>query len=331
VEAGAAAERLVEDMSPEALAIQSLFRIDDKSGGDIDFILNSAQLDLDRDWYKRLAIPKARQRGVSAYVLARKLVKCLHRRNTRAVVISHEAEATQRLLRRVHYYIENLRGVQASVRPKQNEIIFEKTNSVMYIGTAGARKFGRGDTITDLHASEVAYWPDPKELTAGLFQAVPRETGEITVESTGNGRGNWYHNLCSRAAKGQSSFKLHFIPFHTSPEYSLACSEEEARALMDSLQDDWDEPDRVKAFGLTAGQILFRRAVLEELDYDLAKCNQEYPSKLDDCFQAAGGSLFQRVKYVPTPDWIQMKDVDRNLWILKGSIFFYVFTQRAVS
>jgi hypothetical protein len=40
---------------------------------------------------------------------------------------------------------------------------------MFYIGTAGARKFGRGDTITDLHCSEVAFWENAKELTAGLL------------------------------------------------------------------------------------------------------------------------------------------------------------------
>ena len=64
------------------------------------------------------------------------------------------------------------------------------------------------------------------------------------------------------------------------------------------------EPDVMRAYGLTAGQILWRRSIIEdELDGDLFEWNKEYPSCLDDCFQTAGGGIFQSVRYVETPDW----------------------------
>jgi hypothetical protein len=86
------------------------------------------------------------------------------------------------MLARVHYYLENLRGPKAVIKnSSKNELTFPKTNSMFYIGTAGSRKFGRGDMITDLHCSEVAYWEDPKSLITGLFQAVPRNGGEIVL------------------------------------------------------------------------------------------------------------------------------------------------------
>jgi hypothetical protein len=55
----------------------------------------------------------------------------------------------------------------------KREFTFPKTNSMFYIGTAGARKFGRGDTITDLHCSEYAFWENPVDLFSGLTDAVP--------------------------------------------------------------------------------------------------------------------------------------------------------------
>ena len=161
------------------------------------------------------------------------------------------------------------------------------------------------DTITDLHCSEYAYWPKPEELLRGLFQAVPK-SGNISIESTGNGVGNNYHQRCMRAASGRSRFRLHFLPWHTFPEYSYTISDEIANNVMSNLMEEWEEPELVERFELTAGQIVWRREKLEDMDYDLASFKQEYPSTLDECFQASGNSLFQTVNFVPSKSWIKL-------------------------
>lgn len=302
--------------TPQRLVIESMFQIVNKESQVVPFILNSAQRALDDAWAPRMLVPKARQEGVSSYWLAYFTVECLSRPNTRAVVISHETEATQRMLAKVEFYLENLRGPKAVIAThNKNEISFPKTNSVFYIGTAGSRKFGRGDFISHLLASEIAYWPDPKSLAAGLFQAVPRHSGVLIVESTGNGSGNYYHNLCVRALKGQSSFKLFFLPWHTFGEYRDPVTPAEAEDIMSNLDDSIDEPDLVKRYNLDAGQIAFRRAKLEEFDYDLQKWYQEYPASFDDCFQVAGGGIFHRVNYVPSDKWQKR---DQYFWALEG-------------
>ena len=306
--------------TPQKLVIESMFQIVDKNSMVVPFKLNTAQVALDNAFARRMIIPKARQEGVSSYWLAYFVVECLSRQNTRAVVVSHETEATQRMLAKVEFYLENLRGPKAVIAThNKNEISFPKTNSVFYIGTAGARKFGRGDTITHLLASEIAYWPDPKSLAAGLFQAVPRQSGILIVESTGNGAGNYYHNIAVRALKGQGSFKLFFLPWQTFPEYRDPVTPEEAVEVMSHLEGDKEDQDSevslVSKYRLDAGQILFRRAKLEEFDYDIQKWNQEYPASFDDCFQDAGSGIFHRVNFRPTPLW---KKVDQYLWVLEG-------------
>ena len=302
--------------------------IADKAGDDVPFILNSAQRELDNNLTGRDIIPKARQEGISAYFLARSTVKCLHKRNTRAVVISHEDKSTQRMLNRVRYFLQNIQG---GLKPvigvdSRNEITFPKTNSMFYIGTAGSKKFGRGDTITDLHCSEAALWSNPKELTAGLFQAVPRKTGSISIESTGYGVGNWYHRRCMRAAAGIGRYKLHFFNWQDFEEYSVDLTDEEQHVLMENLSAEWQECDWkddnnewhegvANKYNLTPGQIQFRRDTLEEMDYDLQLFKQEYPMTLDECFQATGRSLFDRINFVQTDQWIRE---NQQFWILQG-------------
>lgn len=300
-------------LTKEALAIETMFQIVDKDGLDVPFVLNGAQKELDNNITGRDIIPKARQRGVSSYFLARYTAACMIKKNVRAVIVSHESDATQRLFDRCHYYVNNMRGPNPEVgRSGLNIMTFPKTNSTIYIGTAGSRKFGRGDTISHLLCSEYAYWPHPTELLSGLLDAVPH-SGEIAIESTGNGIGNDYHRRAVRAYEGQSQWKCHFLSWIDAEEYSAKLSPEEAEIVMANLDPELEEPQLVADYGLTAGQILWRRDKLEEKDYDLRLFKQEYPLTLDECFQAAGESLFYRVKFQSTPFW---KDQGNHLHVL---------------
>lgn len=304
-------------MTPERLIIESMFQIVDKDGRDVPFVLNPYQARLDDTLTGRDIIPKARQLGMSAYVLANFTAKCLHKRNTRAVVISHDKESTQRMLARVHYYLNNLRGPSAVIQnASKNELSFPKTNSVFYIGTAGSRKFGRGDTITDLHCSEIAYWEDPKSLVAGLFQAVPRSSGSIFIESTGNGTGNYYHRACMRAYEGVGRFRIHFFDWLLAEEYRVPLTDDEKAALLADLKVEWEEPDLLKR-GLSLEQIAFRREKLEEFDYDLQRFKAEYPLTLDECFQASGYSIFAVVPYLPLNEWVCLEKP--HFWALEDT------------
>lgn len=299
----------------ERLIIESMLMIADKDGNDVPFILNPAQARLDARLTGRDIVPKARQEGVSSYALARGLVKCLGQRNTRAVVISHETEATQRMLNKVHYMIETMRGPKPIIKnSSKNEITFPKTNSMFYIGTAGAKKFGRGDTITFLHCSEVAFWESPKDLLGGLFQAVPK-SGEIMIESTGNGMGNYYHRQVMRAAANKSRYRLHFLDWHGFPEYTLDLTPEQEEYLLKNFDSALDEHYLYSEGILTLGQIAWRREKIEELDYDINLFKQEYPMTLDECFQATGRSIFTKVNYEQTDQW---KREGPNLYILGG-------------
>lgn len=291
-------------MTPEAMIIESMFKVVNKDGKDVPFILNSAQRPIDENLTGRDIIPKARQEGVSTYFLGRYTAACLSKRNVKATIISHETESTQRLLTRCQYFLDNLRGPNPVVgRSGINVITFPKTDSMIYLGTAGSKKFGRGDTITHLHCSEYAFWPNAKSLLSGLFQAVPA-SGEIAIESTGKGKGNDYHKRVMRAYNKQSVYHCHFLNWFDFPEYTVEVSDDVAVRVMNSLVEEWEEPQIVRQFGLTAGQILWRRIKLEELDYDLKEFKSEYPATIDECFQASGDSLFQRVQYEPTDEWV---------------------------
>lgn len=298
-------------MTPEGLIIESLFNIPNKEGEDVPFMLNDAQRQIDDSLSGRDIIPKARQEGVSSYFLARFTAACMMYRNVRAVVISHDMESTQRLLSRVKYYVENIRGPKpVTSNLSANKIGFDKTNSVFYLGTAGSRKFGRGDTITHLHCSEYAFWPNAKQLMVGLLQAVPL-SGEVGIESTGNGY-NDYYRRCMRAYAGKSVWRNHFLGWDTFPEYQLKLDEEEKSVFLGTLDNEWEELSLL-ASGVSAEQLAWRRMKLDELDYDVRAFKQEYPRTLDECFQMSSESIFHKINYEATDKW---KLKERGYWVL---------------
>jgi len=304
-------------MSPEAFLIESMFYIPNKNGDKVKFKLNPHQVALDESLSGRDIIPKARQLGVSMYILARFAIECLTKDNRRCVIVSHQSEATRRLLSRIKYMLNNIDGLKPDLSTNtSNEITFRKTNSTLYIGTAGNADFAVGDTITNLHASECSRWKDAGQLLLGLFQAVP-STGQIFIESTGHGVGNWFHKACMRASEGQG-FKMHFLPWNREPEYRKFLTPHEQMRFLSSLDEDLGEPELLRSGMLDVEQLAWRRDKIIEMDYSMQAMLEQYPLTLDECFQSDGASFFTRIKkgnhlktMVKDPD-------DRHLFVLPG-------------
>lgn len=281
--------------------------IPDKEGKDVDFILNPEQAELDANLTGRDVIAKARQMGFSTYVLGLFLARCLMFRNRRAVLVSHDTQSTQKLLARIHYMIKHMKGARPDLKySNMNYITFNKMDSSIYVGTAGSGDFGVGDTISDLHCSEVSRWENPGPLLSGLFQAVPT-TGTIILESTGRGVGNYFHRTAMKAKEGSDEgFKLHFFNWLLRPEYSLPTTPEQAQEILSNPNAETEEEYYTKAFGLTPGQLRWRRRKIAELDHDLSQFKEQYPCDLDECFQSTGTGFFQKINYRMEADWVQV-------------------------
>jgi len=285
-------------MTPEAQVIETLFKVQNKQGQLIDFLLNPSQHDYDEERTDHDLIPKARQKGFSTFRVAVQLAKCLGKEGTHAVLISHEAQATQRLLDRAQLMLKHIKGPPPVMgRNSRNELYFPKTESTYYIGTAGSRAFGRGDTITDLHISEYAWWEnDGLKHIAGLMQAVPM-SGTVCIESTGNGTSNDFFYMVSNAQRlGYHTF---FRSWHDDDEYSMIPA---AGWNPDGFEDLFLQMK--EKYDLTEGQLYWYWVKLNEFRGNLKMMRQEYPSTLMECFQATGGLIFPDIDREVTPEWI---------------------------
>jgi hypothetical protein len=307
-------------MTSEVEVIETLFNIPTKEGVRVPFKLNTAQRYFDDHddplSRKRLIVAKARQKGFSSVILAKFGVRCMGTEGTRAVCVSHESDATQRLLDKVDYYIKHINGPSPVFgRHSRQEMYFEKMESTYYIGTAGAKAFGRGDTITDLHCSEYAFWDDPIKHSAGLFQAVPW-SGRIYIESTGNGMDNDFYYIWEHA--DQMGFTRIFYPWYADEEYQVALPKFMLEWKPDTPKHNNYLKELKDKLHLKDTQAYWYELKLRELRENLSLMQQEYPSTPEECFQSGGGTIFPFIKKTNSNLWVTERFEGKYLNRLKG-------------
>ena len=303
------------------------FFIRNKKGVKVPYKPNRSQLEYRKKKTRRNLILKGRQQGLSKEIDADQLADCL-KKSTNAVVISHEKEATKRLFAAVRYYVDNLEmKPQVSIDSK-SELKFPEVGSSYFIGTAGQKAFGRGDTVDRAHLSEAAFYENFEAILAGISEAA--EQGQIDIETTANGR-NGFYDLWEKAKRGMSPYTCIFIPWFLNEEYSsdtmsvedkegLSVSvrqlfaipdnefgfTEEEKALIARVKKEWD-------IDLTVGQIKWRRyKVWDKGDLFF----QEYPEDDVSCFLQSGRSVFKHIKVdvtrrIPLDDLAKIREVDK--------------------
>ena len=260
--------------------IESSFFIVDKNSQDVKFTLNAAQKRFLEDMTGRDLILKARQLGFSTLVLAIFTYDFLFTKNSTSMSISYETGAAQKLLDKVKHFVEPL-GVPLRYNSR-NEMFNEAMNSRFYIGTAAAVTTGRGQTINNLHASEVAFYPDADTLMTGLLQSIPKD-GNVIMESTANGMGNLFHREWKKSSELDSAWFPHFFPWSADPEYSAYV--EPGTSLVG------EERIIADKYGLTRGQIAWMRLKKREFKND-DDFHQEYPLSPQEAFISSGNPAF---------------------------------------
>jgi hypothetical protein len=158
----------------------------------------------------REIVLKARQEGMSSFILALFTVDFICIPHSISICISHRKDATELLFKKVKFYIEsycNKNGfdVKQYLGTETKGLITSQVkNSMFYIGTAGAKVGGRGGSARNILFSECAFYQDTELITAreivvGTAQQVPQGRGMIFIESTANGMDNYYQQEWERA------------------------------------------------------------------------------------------------------------------------------------
>lgn len=272
--------------------IETLFQIENKDAQVVPFKFNNVQDDFYVLWKRALAgdiralfdILKARQQGFSSLVLALYTVDFLTIPNIWCVCVSHETKATQRLFRKVHMYIQRLPFEVPLDVSSKDMIINKSTGGVFYIGTAGSRAFGQGDTIHRLHLSELSRYRDPETLIKNILPAVP-PNGIIVKETTANGMGNYHHREWVKEKAGQSPYMPFFSPWFASKEYAIRPL---TPLVLTSTERKLNEQ-----YNLSQDQLNWRRSKIQELGSEDA-FKEQYPATDMEAFISSGASAFDK-------------------------------------
>jgi hypothetical protein len=223
-------------------------------------------------------ILKARQVGSSTFLQGEMFRKTVTSTQT-TITLAHDAETTQKLRRMADRFYEHCKF--GSIQPQRKYAnatlaTYPEFDSTAIIATAGNVETGRGDTYTEMHGSEVAFWKDAERIVAGAMQGGnPR----VALESTPNGAQGFFYEKCMEAMSGGGVWKLHFFPWWWDDEYRLSgeiTPTEEERELM-------------QKHGLDNAQINWRREKIKELGRLFP---QEYPEDAISCFLTSGNSYF---------------------------------------
>lgn len=274
---------------------QSALKIRTKAGEIAPLKLNNAQQILHKAVQKqvkstgkvRVIILKARQQGLSTYTGGYLYFSVSQNKARKAMVLSHQADSTKALFDMTKRFHENCPEI---LKPhtkysSRRELSFDILDSSYVVATAGGESVGRGETLTHVHASELAFWPksNAEDIFNGLVQAVPNTKGTaIFIESTANGVSGIFYDLWRGAVSGENGYVPVFIPWFADPEYR----EEVPKGFKRTPE----ERELAKKFKLDNAQLMFRRRKVAQNGLDLF--NQEYPATPEMAFINTGRPVF---------------------------------------
>ena len=248
----------------------------------------------------RIIILKARQLGFSTAIEGLFFHDTVTRPLVETLIIAHSSDSTTKLFRMNKLFFDmlpkNLRPMRKSSNAR--EIVFENPEknaerkslnpglrSAIRCVTAGSDGAGRGSTLTNVHASEAAFWKNMKETLDGLLSAVPDDPQTaVIIESTPNGF-NEFKDFWDDAVAGKNGFLPLFFPWYEDPDYrkevpSGTVWTEEELALQRTYQLDEE-------------QLQWRRwCIRNNLGGDAVKFRQEYPSCPEEAFLMSGNPFF---------------------------------------
>lgn len=308
--------------------IENFLKIRNKASQLVPFKLNDAQqvvMDIIEDCeekgiMKRFLVLKARQMGLSTLFEGLIFQDTSNNKFKNSLIVAHEESASQNLFNMSKLFYEELpeiirpmkkysNGKVLSFESPENDEKLKQLNpglrSKITIATAGAGEVGRSATLHNIHASEVAFFPNARTTMLGLLQSVPDELNTLVVlESTANGVGGYFYEMWQNAVKGNSEYIPIFLPWFIDRNYTRKFrSDGERQQFIDEItlitQDN--DGNEVKSYelrlmekhNLTFEQMNWRRYTIEnKCEGDVLLFMQEYPATAEEAFISSGRPVF---------------------------------------
>jgi hypothetical protein len=157
---------------------------------------------------------------------------------------------------------------------------------------------GRSAPYNWAHLSEAAFYRDMGTLMTGLMQRIPnsRDSGLI-IESTANGMGGDFYDLCQRAMdpRRAGGWEFVFFGWWEHPEYR--------RTPEPGFKLTRDELAELQKYNLQVDQIAWRRWQIETAcEGKIERFRQEQPGNPQEAFQSSGRTIFDMQAVARMPE-----------------------------
>lgn len=222
--------------------LKHCYKIVGKASNILPFIKNKAQelvskkiqeIRLKNGGNKRLQllILKGRQLGITTYACIENLDEVMVKKNLNTAIVAHKLSKQREIFKKVEYAFTKfpnsikLKNGQIFRKPEprfQNASeIFLKTNSGIQVTLDS-----RSGTFQKVHITELAFRPDAEEMITGTLPSVPSRGGEIIIETTANGVGNYFHQLRTENRGNEKSvWDCIFLGWRLAEEYQTTSQE----------------------------------------------------------------------------------------------------------
>ena len=267
----------------------------------------------------RIINVKARKLGVTTLWSLYYLDDTLWTPNTTSCILAHTESDVRKLFQIVKTAYRNapdavkLASGKIWYKPTAkydnvNELVFDGINSKIYVALQS-----RGETNNNLHVSEAAHIPDDEERMAATMESVPnREFGSnITVESSANGIGGWFHDSWYDAEAKMSQFEPVFFPWFSVPKNRVTPPAD----FYPTKEEEHLIAKVAERYGVTLepSQVFWWRQKKVERKRLM---NQEHPTFPDDAFLSSGMMVFeeQAVKDIQVKEPLRTIQDGTRIW-----------------
>jgi len=287
--------------------LENLYFIKNKQGAVIRFKLKASQRRLLSNLHSRNILLKARQLGMSTFIAVLFLDECLFKQNVSAAIVADKIENGKNIFKKIDFAwtqfpapLKAALGLESS-SDSSSEMSWSNGSSIK-VGTTL-----HSGTYQCLHISEYgpmcAQSPEKADdIKKSALPTVPADGGLVFIESTAEGEGNDFHQMCMDAMELEqklripnsnggkrelfpTEYKFFFFPWYEEAEYRIKGNVEIPRRLVlyfDELQ---------KSQGITLDIEQKNWYTLTEKDLK-HRMKEQHPSTKEEAFLSSGNKQF---------------------------------------
>jgi len=326
--------------------LENLYWIQNKHGDIVKFKLNPVQTELLKNLHSRNIILKARQLGMSTFIAMFFLDYCLFKKNISSAIVADKIENAKNIFRKIDFAWEKFPKML-----KEHLDLKSDSDSSAEISWSNGSSFKVGTTLHSgtyqcLHISE--YGPLCKQspekaadIKKSALPTVPDDGGLIFIESTAEGEGNDFHQMCLDAlelatkietqnksntfsASGSEhlaklspmDYKFFFFPWYEDATYR-SDFEVPVTATLARYFEELSSVHKIKLDKRQKNWYAQKESSLK------GRMKEQYPSTPDEAFLSTGNKQFD-----PNILNIKMRDEVRDPVWTDGDLVVYSYYKR---